>query len=62
MERITIRITRPDLSTYINTFTNCRIRKDEFGISIYLNDCNNTLAGFYPLTWAIEVIKADTID
>ena len=62
METITIRITRPDLSTYINTFTNCRIRKDEAGISVYLNDCNNTLAGFYPLTWAIEVIRTHSQD
>lgn len=62
MEKILVRVTRPDLTTYDIVYNNVRIIKDETGISVYVKDCNRMLAGFYPFGWAIEVIKAETID
>jgi hypothetical protein len=62
MEKLTLRITRPDLTSYENTYTNVIIRKDETGIYIQVNDCKRFIAGFYPLTWAIEVIKVEILE
>jgi hypothetical protein len=62
MEHITLRVTRPDMSVYEITFTDVRIRKDETGISVYQKGCNNTLIGFYPLTWSLELANFETED
>lgn len=60
MEKILVRVTRPDLTTYEMVYTNVSIRKDETGINVYVKDCNRMLAGFYPLGWAVEVVFAET--
>jgi hypothetical protein len=62
MERLTLRITSPDFTIHENTFTNVRIRKEEQGVAVYVKDCNNMLAAFYPNTWAVELIKVETIE
>ena len=61
-ERILVRITRPDFTVIHNTYTNAKIYKDETGIFIYTNWCNKMLAGFYPIGWAVEVVKAEIIN
>lgn len=62
MEKILVRVTRPDLTTYEMVYTNVIIRKDETGINIYVNNCNSMLAGFYPIGWALEVVKVEIIE
>jgi hypothetical protein len=62
MERLTLRITRPDFTIHENTFTHVRIKKEEQGVAVYVKDCNNMLAAFYPITWAVELIKVETIE
>ena len=62
MEKIKVRITRPDFTVYDNTFINVKIQKDETGISVYFNDCKRMLAAFYPLRWAVEVVEVELID
>lgn len=62
MEKITFRVTRPDMSVYEVTYTDVRVRKDETGISVHLVDCKNILVGFYPLTWSIELSNLEYID
>lgn len=62
MEQITLRVTRPDMSVYEITYTDVKIRKDETGISVYRNSCINTLIGFYPLTWSLELANLETIE
>lgn len=62
MEKILVRVTRPDLTTYEMVYTNVSIRKDETGINIYVNNCNRMLAGFYPIGWALEVVKVEIIE
>lgn len=62
MERLTLRITRPDFTTHENAFTNVRVKKEEQGVAVYVKDCNNLLAAFYPNTWAVELIKVETIE
>jgi hypothetical protein len=61
MEKILVRVTRPDLTTYDMVYTNVVIRKDETGISVYVKDCNRMLAGFYPLGWAVELVKVEVV-
>jgi hypothetical protein len=61
MEKILVRVTRPDLTTYDRVYTNVVIRKDETGISVYVKDCNRMLAGFYPLGWAVELVKVEVV-
>ena len=61
-ERILLRITRPDFTIIHATYTNVKIYKDEMGISVYVNDCKRMLAGFYPIGWAVEVVKAEIIN
>ena len=62
MERIQVRITRPDFKVYDIIFTNVKIQKDETGISVYVNDSNRMLSAFYPLRWAVEVVNVELID
>jgi hypothetical protein len=61
MEKILVRVTRPDLTTYEMVYTNVSMRKDETGISVYIKDCNRMLAGFYPLGWAVELVKVEVV-
>lgn len=62
MERLTLRITRPDFTAEENTFTNVRLRLEEQGVAVYVKDCNNMLAAFYPITWSVQLIKVETIE
>ena len=61
MEKILVRVTRPDLTTYDMVYTNVVIRKDETGINVYVKDCKRMLAGFYPLGWAVELVKVEVL-
>jgi hypothetical protein len=62
MERLTLRITRPDFTIEENAFTNVRVKLEEQGVAVYIKDCNNLLAAFYPITWSVELIKVETIE
>jgi hypothetical protein len=56
---ITLRITKPDLSSYEIKFNDAIVIKREDGILVKHMTCNGELLAYYPLTWVIEVIKVD---
>ena len=62
MEKVTFKITRPDLTTYENTFTNVRTCKDETGVTIHVKDCSRLLVAFYPMGWAVELVKVEIVE
>jgi len=62
MERITLRITRPDFTTEENTFTNVRLKLEEQGVAVYIREFHNMLAAFYPISWSVQLIKVETIE
>jgi hypothetical protein len=56
MERLTLRITRPDFTIYEVKFTNAKVWKDETGISIIQIGSSRLLA-FYPLRYCLEIVE-----
>ena len=62
MERLTLKITRPDFTTEENTFTNVRLKLEEQGVAVYIRECHNMLAAFYPNSWSVQLIKVETIE
>jgi hypothetical protein len=61
MEKVTFKITRPDFTTYENTFTHVKTSKDENGITVYSRECPRLLVAFYPMDWAIELVKVESL-
>lgn len=55
---ITLRITKPDLSSYEIKFNDAIIYINENHV-IVKNQCSKYLLAKYPITWGIEVIKVD---
>jgi hypothetical protein len=62
MERLTLKITRPDFSVYEVKFTNVRVKLEEQGVAVYNRECHNLLAAFYPITWVVELVKVEIIE
>ena len=57
MEKIKVRITRPDFSMFQTEFINAELSKDEKTIYVHTKGCFKKLLASYPIQWAIEIIK-----
>lgn len=59
-EQVTVRVTKPDNSVHDIVYSSCEIKKIDEGILITRN-CSRLVLAFYPLSYSIEVIKAEVI-
>lgn len=57
--RLFLRITNPEFKTSEIIFDNAIINKNEGGILVRFDDCNRNILAWYPINWAVEVIKIE---
>ena len=57
--RLFLRITNPEYKTSDIIFHNAIIQKTEDGILVMFDDCNRNILAWYPINWAVEVIKIE---
>lgn len=57
--KLRLRVTNPEYKTSDIIFENAIIQKTEDGILVRFDDCNRNILAFYPINWAVEVIKIE---
>lgn len=57
--KLRLRVTNPEYKTSDVIFENAIIQKTEDGILVMFDDCNRNILAWYPINWAIEVIKIE---
>ncbi len=57
--KLRLRVTNPEYKTSEIIFHNAIIQKNEDGILVRFDDCNRNILAWYPINWAVEVIKIE---